>query len=262
MSSININGVRVSCEGDGTGLPIVFIPGLVGSKEWFNYQFTGLRESYRTISYDVRTARSMATYTLDLLTEDLARLLTALRLESAVLVGHAFGAMIAQNLARVHHERVDGLVLISAFSKLPEASSSEIIERMSPGPVRIEPVFQSILRSIFRLQPAAPAAEIGKKEWLQAHSARLPAKTLNARINLIQEFDSTKWLPDIEAPTLIIAGAQDSAEFLAQAQVLYEGIPNAELEVIENGDHFCFYTRHDLVNSAIDEFTKELLKEL
>ncbi|MEN6520295.1 MAG: alpha/beta hydrolase [Armatimonadota bacterium] len=262
MSSININGVLVSCEGDGTGLPIVFIPGLVGSKEWFSYQFTGLRESYRTISYDVRMARSMATYTLDLLIEDLAQLLTALKVESAVLVGHDFGAMIAQNMARIHRERVDGLVLISAFSELHEASSDEILDWMSPGPVRIESVFQSILRRYLGLKPAAPAADIGKREWLQANSARLTSKTLNARINLIQEFDSTKWLPDIESPTLVIAGAQDSAEFLAQAQVLYEGIPNAELEVIENSEHFCFYMRHDLVNSAIDEFMKELLKEL
>lgn len=254
--------MRVACKDDGTGLPIVFIPGLVGSKEWFSYQFTGLRESYRTISCDVRTARSTATYTLDLLTEDLARLLTALRLESAVLVGHGFGAMIAQNMARIHRERVDGLVLVSAFSKLPKTSSDDIVSWMSPGPVKIESVFQSILRRFSGSRRTVPTVEIGKKEWLQAYSSVLSRKTLNARINLIQKFDSTRWLPDIEAPTLVIVGAMDRAEFLAEAQVLYEGIPNVELEAVEDSDHFCFYTRHDLVSSAIDEFIKEQLRRL
>lgn len=250
----------MACKDDGTGLPIVFIPGLVGSKEWFNYQFTGLRESYRIISCDIRAARSTAAYTLDLLTEDLARLLGALKLDSAVMVGHDFGAMIAQNMARIHRECVDGLVLISAFSRLPGAASDKIVNWMSPGPVRIESAFRSFFYKVIGIEPASRAAEIGKKEWLQAKSARLSKKTLNARINLIQSFDSSKWLPDIEAPTLVIVGAEESAELLAQAQVLYEEIADAELEVIESGDHFCFYTRHDLVNSAIDELMKKRLR--
>jgi len=252
--------MRVAYEDDGTGLPIVFIPGLVGSKDWFMYQFTGLRESYRTISCDVRAARNTATYTLDLLAEDLACFLTALKLESAVLVGHDFGAMIALYMSRIYSRHVDGLVLISAFPKLPDASPDEIAGWMSPGPVQIESVFQSVARRLFGIKPAASDAEVGKKEWLQAHSARLSRPALNARIRLMQSFDATDWLPDIEAPTLVVVGAKDRPEFLAGAQALYEGIPGAELDVIEGGGHFCFYTRHDLVSSAIDEFIKKQLR--
>lgn len=252
--------MRVACEDDGTGLPIVFIPGLVGSKDWFGYQFTGLRESYRTISYDVRTARSTATYTVDLLAEDLARLLTELKLESAVLVGHDLGAMIALYMSRIYRRHVDGLVLISAFPKLPEASSDEIAGWMSPGPVRVESVFQSVARRLFGVKPDVLDVEAGRKEWLQAHSARLSRSALNARIRLIQRFDSTGWLSDIESPALVIVGARDRPEFLAGARMLYEGIRSAELDVIEDGGHFCFYTRHDLVSGAIDEFIKKQLR--
>jgi hypothetical protein len=57
---------------EGTGMPIVFIPGLAEFKEAFAYQTRGLHEHYRVISYDVRRGLKRVTdYTLDLLVNDL-----------------------------------------------------------------------------------------------------------------------------------------------------------------------------------------------
>lgn len=44
--------------------------------------------------------------------------------------------------------------------------------------------------------------------------------------------------------------------------MLYEAIPDSALEVVEDGDHFPFYTRHDIVNGAIDDFLTERLAGL
>ena len=262
MPFIDIDGMRVAYEDAGTGLPIVFIPGLVGTKEWFTCQFSGLRERYRVISYDVRPVRRLGGYALDLLSEDLARFLTALKLQSAVVAGHSFGAMIAQRFAITYRHRTDALVLISAFPRLADAPSRTLVEWMSPGNVQVESGFQAVLRRLFRSKPAASPARAEETDWLSSHALRPSRAALDARIALVHRFNSTQWLGDIEAPTLVIVGAKDRPPFLSGAQLLYEGIPDSALEVIEEGDHFCFYTRHDAVNDAIDEFLTERLARL
>ena len=257
MPIININGIRVAYLDDGTGLPIIFIPGLTGASDWFAYQFNGLDRSYRIISYEVRQTSRWDRYSIECLTEDLARMLDALKLDSVVIAGHSFGGMIAQRFAATHHQRVEALILISSFTKSPEEPREKLIEFMAPGgEVRAESHLETLWRQMFRLGPKNQ--EDGEdRTWLIAHSSKLSRATLDMRIKLVQKFDSTPWLPQIEVPTLIIVGADDAEPFLSEAQLLYETLPDSDLEVIENGDHFCFYNRHDLVNSRIDEFLRE-----
>jgi pimeloyl-ACP methyl ester carboxylesterase len=260
---IDIDGMRVAYTDAGTGLPILFIPGLVGTPSWFKYQFSGLRENHRILSYEIRAARNIASYTLDLLTEDLARFLTALRIQSAVIAGHSFGAMIAQRFAATYPERTYGLVMIAAYPSLPEQTPDSLIEMLSPGPVRTESTFQSFLSKLLpHKKPIHDDDDAEGLDWLAEHSATVSRTTLAARLDLALKFDSSDWLGEIGAPTLIIVGARDRAAFLAGAQFLYEGISDSELEVIEDGDHFCFYMRHDMVNRATDDFLKDRLTGL
>jgi pimeloyl-ACP methyl ester carboxylesterase len=258
---IEIDGIKVAYEDAGAGLPIVFIPGLVGTKEWFVNQSKGLRERCRIISYDLRAAEHR-NYNLDLLTDDLSLFLSALRLDSAVIAGHAFGAMITQRFAISHREQTDGLILISAFPSLPDVSRESIIEWMAPGEIQVETPFQTVLKKLFHLRPPSRESDTEGMDWLTTHSARLTRSMLDHRISMVQHFDSTEWLPDIEAPTLVITGAHDREPFLHGAQMLYERIPTAQLEVVEDGDHYCFYTRHDFVNALIDEFVAERVTSL
>ena len=262
MPTIDTDGTRMAYEDAGTGLPIVFIPGLVGAKEWFGYQFSGLGQKYRIISYDLREAHGLASYTLDVLTEDLARLVTSLRLHSAVIAGHSFGAMIAQRFAAMHPERVGALVLISGFPHLAGQGRDTLVESLSPGAVRAESTFRSLVTRLFRTKPPDPPEDVEGTEWLAAHGSRLSRATLAARIGVVEQFNSSEWLRYIEAPTLVLVGSQDRAPLLAAARMLYEAIPDSALEVVEDGDHFPFYTRHDIVNGTIDDFLTERLAGL
>lgn len=257
MPIIDIDGTRVAYEDAGTGLPIVFIPGLVGGKDWFTYQLTGLSQSFRVISYDLRPASNRASYKLDLLTEDLARFLSALRLQSAVVAGHSFGAMVAQRFALTHRDRTDAVVLISAFPRLGDAPAQAVAEWLCPGPVELESAFQAVLRRFFRQKRPPPTKDPEGTAWLAAHCPPISRATFDARLAIIRRFDSTDWLADIEAPTVVIVGACDHPQFLSSAQVLYEGIPDCRLEVVEDGDHFCFYTRHDIVSAVIHDLLTE-----
>jgi pimeloyl-ACP methyl ester carboxylesterase len=171
--------------------------------------------------------------------------------------------MIAQRFALDYPEMTEALVLISAFPYLPEASPESIVESLAPGPVRVESTLQSFLSKVLPRKAAVGTDEDAEgREWLTNHGTAMSRTTLAARTAIAAKFNSSEWLERIEAPTLVMVGGRDRAPFLAGAQLLYEGIPDAELEVIEEGDHFCFYSRHDLVNRAIDDFLREHLTRL
>lgn len=248
-------------EDEGTGLPVIFIPGITGSKDWFRYQLSGLSEHHRIISYNLRNAGLRGAYAIELLTEDLARFIRALRLINAVIVGHCFGGLIAQQFALTYPQQASAVILSSTFPHLPQHSPQQIVDLLAPGPIQFESPVARFFRKLF----GGRRPEVEEDEglaWLTTKNANLDRATLDARIRVIERFDMREHLGEITVPALVVVGAEDHAPILHGSQQLDEGIQDSNLEVIEGGDHFMFYTRHDLYNDVIDDFLMSHLAEL
>jgi pimeloyl-ACP methyl ester carboxylesterase len=261
LPSVNIEGLKVGYAEKGTGLPVIFIPDLTGSRHWFKYQLSGLSEHYRIVSCDLRQASRRPAYTIELLTKDLESFMNARRIISAVITGHGFGGLIAQHFALTRPQKTTALILSSTFPHLPPLSAQQIMDLLAPGPVAFESPVTAFFRRLFGQRQAGEEAADGPG-WLAKQNAGLTRQTLEARIEIVQQFDSTSRLSEITLPTLMVVGSEDQASILAGTQHLYEGIPDASLEVIEGADHFSFYTRHDLYNDVIDDFLASHLAEL
>jgi pimeloyl-ACP methyl ester carboxylesterase len=63
-------------------------------------------------------------------------------------------------------------------------------------------------------------------------------------------------LDDISAPALVIHGDSDSIVPFSQGQYSASAIPNAQLLIVKDGDHFSFLTHSEITNPAIIEFLK------
>ncbi len=98
------------------------------------------------------------------------------------------------------------------------------------------------------------ADEVASVRTLARQAAKTSKTTVRQRVRIVQQTDLQDRLGRLAMPTLVVAGAKDHAVFLACAQSLREAMPNASLEVIEGGAHFCFLTRHDQFNAVVDEF--------
>lgn len=257
MPVVNVRGLKVSYEEAGDGLPIVFVPGVADTKEFFRRQISGLSQKYRVISYDLRASTKASGLSMELLAGDLAALFRALKIPTAAVCGHSFGGMVAQEFAFRFPELTSALVLISSFPKLPAASADKALSWVTP---RNGSGAGSLgwLRRIFR----KPEVEPDSYEWLSETTAALDHHVLEDRLQLALAYDSTEKLPAIEVPTLVVVGSKDREMMLHASQVLYESIPDVALEVIEGGDHFCAFLRHDLVNSAIDDFLARRLASI
>jgi 3-oxoadipate enol-lactonase len=69
--------------------------------------------------------------------------------------------------------------------------------------------------------------------------------------------DSTELLPQIACPTLVIVGEQDALTPVADARVLFERIPNAQLEIITDAGHLSNLERPDVFTDHVARFLRE-----
>ena len=113
---VQTNGIRLHyLDRPGAEPTLVLLPGLTANAHSFDGLIAaGLSPRFRTLAVDFRgrglsdkpeTGYSMAAYAADML-----GLLDAAGVETAVLVGHSFGALIAFILAAQHPQRVSHLI--------------------------------------------------------------------------------------------------------------------------------------------------------
>jgi 3-oxoadipate enol-lactonase len=70
-------------------------------------------------------------------------------------------------------------------------------------------------------------------------------------------FDSRPRLHAIACPTLVVAGAKDTAVPLHHARMLRDGIPDSRLVVIDDADHALIWARPDEFVRVVDVFLDE-----
>lgn len=255
MAVININGLEVTYSDAGDGAPVVFVPGVVGSGDWFRYQASGLSDRFRVISYDLRPARGA--YSLDVLVDDLANLILALKAYDAAVVGYSLGGLIALKYAVVHPDRCPGLVLCSTAPSYSHVPESELAAQLLPEGIAYPSLWQRIRQAIFG-QRTIPVRE-DADSFLAGSAGEVDQASLIARLKLMRKTDLTPLLPRVEVPTLIVAASEEPPCVLSGSQALQEGIPDASIEVIEGTDRFYFYRRHDLFNAITADYLTETI---
>lgn len=253
MPIANVDGLRISYSDTGAGLPIVFVPGLAGSKEWFRYQASGLSDRYRVISYDLRHARGRAGCSLDLLAGDLGGLLDSLRVNGAVIAGHALGGMVALRFAVDRPDRCLAVIATSCAPVFADMPDDELLAYFSVGEVKLDGFFAGLWKRLLGRKPVKKT-EADPTSQLALCSCDVDQATISARLRAMRECDLTPVLGQVVVPTLIITGANDRPVILAGSQLMDQRIPDSALEVIEDAGHFAFYTRHDLFNAAVHEY--------
>lgn len=109
-------------DSGGTGLPILFVHGVCGSKEVFEHQFSApLTGLFRLIAFDLPghgasdDAENPAdSYSIQALTNTTVDVMNFLRLKRALVVGWSLGGHIAMEMMERFPERLAGVVSIGA----------------------------------------------------------------------------------------------------------------------------------------------------
>lgn len=184
------------CATYGFGTPLLLLHGFGESGDLFQPLIPALAAHFHVIVPDLRghglSQRLPAAENMQRFAEDIGNLLDLLGIERCFVLGHAAGAAIAQEFARMDQDRVLGMVLINAFARNTTSLREQIEARLRNGG-----------RLVSKSVPPSSSATSNK--------ALVP-------------FDSRPWAASLAVPTLVIGGQTENG-----AQELAARLPHATL---------------------------------
>ena len=181
-------------------------------------------------------------YSSDAAVEQLFLLLDELNVESAVLVGNSYGAVVAVQAALAQPERVEALILSDPAVYVSEEMPAWLLN--SPQMRRIGPLFARMLGG---------SEDFVRMTYLEPDRISAERMDLNLAMTRVHNWDQAYWeylrvwgadAPDIQSrigeiqqPALVLCGEEDAVVPLADSQRLHEELPNADLVVIPACGH-------------------------
>jgi pimeloyl-ACP methyl ester carboxylesterase len=248
----------------GEGPDVLLIGGLGDTVESWQFQLDGLADRYRLTAFDNRGAGRTAIpdgpVSVEAMADDAANVLRALDIPSAHVAGFSGGSIIAQELALRHRELVRSLVLQSTFAAMdPYLRALALFVRWL---VEVAPSERAFLEAFFLTIYTPRAHNDGTVDQIIEEVLAFPNKQatedLQRFIDAFVDHDTTDRLPDITAPTLVLAGGRDIQMRPELCRAVAELIPGARFEVMEQEAHQPFQEVPDEWNARVDAFWREV----
>lgn len=267
--TVPINGVELAFTEKGTDTPaILLIHGHHFNRTMWAPQIEFLHHRHRIIVPDLRgygqsTIPAGTTETrLEQFAADSLALMDTLGIRNFVLGGLSMGGQIALEIYRQAAGRIEALLLADTFAGLDTPQRRQlrftIADRLQQegmaGYVR-EELTRMITPSNAARQPGV-AAHV--KEMMTTTPPAGAAAALRGRA---QRQDYLPMLRSIRVPALVIVGREDFYTPVALTQQLMEGIPEAELALIEDAGHMPNLEQPQAFNAAVFSWLSRLAQQ-
>jgi 3-oxoadipate enol-lactonase len=265
MSRIDLNGIAVAYEDEGTSADvIVLVHGHPFNRSMWRPQFAALTAAgWRAIAPDLRgygdTTVVPGKTTLDAFANDLAALLDALGVHSAIVAGLSMGGQIAMEFARLHRSRLRGLVLAATFSQVDtqEVSASRVrmadrLLREGMGPYADETLAKMIAPHNITALPAIA------EHVLTMMRTTLPEGAAAALRGRAERPPYDAVLAGLDVPALIVGGDEDVFTSRADAERMHGLLKRSTLAWIEGAGHMPNLERPTVFNAALVRFLESL----
>jgi pimeloyl-ACP methyl ester carboxylesterase len=250
----------------GEGPNVLLIGGAGDTVESWQFQLDGLADRYRVTAFDNRgagrTAMPGGAVSVEEMADDAAGVLRALDIPSAHVAGFSGGSIASQELALRHPELVRSLVLQSTWAVMDPYYRSWVhfVQRL----VEVAPSERAFLEDFFLWIYTARAHNDGTVDQFIKEVLAFPhkqkAEDLQRYLDPLLDHDTSDRLPEIMAPTLVLAGGRDPTARPPLGRAVAELIPGAQFEVMEEEAHQPFQEIPDEWNARVDAFWREVEK--
>lgn len=264
MSKVHVNGIDLFYDIKGQGEPLLLISGFLCDHSYWSLIMPSLVDQYQVIRLDNRgMGRSSAPdspYSLQQMAKDVAALLDHIGIDQVNVVGHSMGGQIAQELVLTHPGRVKSLILLSTLAK-GDGRFNHVIETWGdlPGNIDLKLYEKVLFPWVFTDEfYAIPGMVEQLIEWAVNYPFAPATHTIYHHSRAILSSDTQERLHNIHCPTLILVGRQDILTPVKFSEQLAQGIPHAELLVLDRGGHGILIESSDTVISAILKFLGKL----
>lgn len=237
---------------DDGGAPLVLLH--AWGESWRSFErLIALLPSFTLVAPDLRghgeADKPEDGYSLTAVVEDVVAALDSLGVARAHILGSSSGGYVAQQLAVMHRELVQSLILVgsplSLHGKPPFANEVEALT----DPISEDWIRESL--SWYRLLHTVPAAYIEDR----VHDGlAMPAAVWKASLRGYYEAVPPSEAGTISAPTLILWGAHDHLVPRHHQETLARRIPGAQLKIYEKTGHLVLWECPERVAEDVEGF--------
>jgi len=241
---------------------VLFLHGIGGNRDSFADELPRLAPSWRALAWDMPgygTSPAITPLTFEALAQAAIAVLDAERAETAVLVGHSLGGMIAQETAARFPRRVSGLALFAtsaAFGGKDDKFKNEFLaQRLAPldaGKTMPE-IAEELTKGLFGPNPP----EAARRRAIASMGA-IPTAAYRAALECIVSFNRTDDLARIACPTLVLAAEHDRLAPPKTMERMAQRIPGAAYRCIAGAGHLANFEQPAAFAAILDDFLATL----
>jgi pimeloyl-ACP methyl ester carboxylesterase len=267
---VEVDGVRLHYieRGEGPVLVLLHGNGVLAN----DFEHSGLldraAQHYRVIAFDRPgfgySERPRSTvWTPQAQARLLHHALQELEVDSAIVLGHSWGTLVALSMALEVPDFVRGLVLLSGYYypslrlDVPMLSGPAIpvlgdLMRYTVSPILTRMMWRPLTKNVFSPQPVADSFR-RLKPWMALRPGQLRASAAETALMVPAAMSLAKRYPELKVPAVLIAGTQDKiVDFGHNSERLNERIPDSELQLQPGVGHMTHYANPEQVMAAID----------
>lgn len=251
---------------NGTGTPVVLIPGLQGRWEWMRPTVDALAKHHRVITFSLcdeatskfpcDPAKGFESYL-----EQVDIALERSGIAKAAIIGVSYGGLIASEYAARRPQRVTRLVLASALHKSWQPDPLQ--QRCLRAPRLMSPVFVATAPSRLRPELVAAIPEWrGRLNFFVSHTARAvlspTTPTRMARRIAWARSHHFSNAHAVKAPTLVVTGEPglDRVLPVAVSRRYLDDIDSSRHVILERTGHIGSVTRADEFAGMVRSFVE------
>ena len=256
MNFIEVNGVSLRYDVQGSGKPLVLIHEMGGTMESWDLVVPALSAKRRVIRYDTRGAgfseKIRGVLKIATMTNDLIALLDALGVkEKVALAGTAVGGAIALHTAFRFPDRIAAAIVTSPATAIPPANRDAVLARVAK--FEAEGVRVVADETAANGYPEELRGDRARFEGFRARWLANDPSSFAAIYRMLAGMDLSPELPQIKCPVLVIGGEFDRGRPPNRVEPIARAIPGALFKVLPVG-HYAGLQAPELMAREIDTF--------
>lgn len=233
---------------EGEGKPLILLHGWLASLETMKPLQKYLAQYFKVYNIDIVGFGKSDLPKKPMNTDDfgdfLKNFIDKLNIEKPILIGHSNGGKIAINYAGRHLGDINKIVLIDSTGIKPKRNIVYYFK------IYTFKIFKHILKILPNNIREKTLNKFGSDDYKA--SPEILRKTMNIILNEGQE----KIMPNIDKPTLLIWGDEDTATPLEYAKQMEKLIPDSGIAILKGTGHFSFLERLPNCLTILKEFLK------
>lgn len=252
-------GPKLAISEIGEGEAVVCLHGVGGNRKNWTQNLHTFGRHFRAIAWDARGYGDSEDYAGPLafrdFADDLLRVLNALGIDKAHVLGLSMGSWIAMDFAITYPKRLISLTLCcthAGFAFLSDTAKAEFIRsRKEPLINGLEPkdIAGPVAKSL--VSPSAPDHIVAE---LADSMAILHKDSYLKSIEALVETDFRADLPHLDCPCLVLSGEEDPLTTAAMGKEVSELVEGARYVVIDGSGHLPNIERPREFDNTVLEF--------